>query len=271
MTTQAQREEWSRELTDLFEELHGETKGAYAGYWAIPGAQKIILEADRDFGGVGRDEVDLIAEFIRAWKAPDRLREMFDGQDVAREGITNFYPKEGEALQQAVDDEVEPFSTGWFFARYGPDKGASAEVRRLNDGAVTVDLRICDLEGYDYVDTLIWMASGGSEFAQNGHTALVKIGLNPKDAERAIWKLLDDLHPLVTKEDNCIEMGERFEGRINYEGVLESLERMRGEIRDGLDDMRQKALSKVSQLIGRPHGKEWSPRLQTLWRRMQED
>ncbi len=270
MITPAQREEWSRELTDLFEELHGETKGAYAGYWSIPGAQKIIKEADWDFGGVGPDEVDIIAEFIRTWKAPDRLRKMFDGQDVSRKTISHFYQKEGEALQQAVDDEVEPFSTGWFSARFESYGSESAEVSRLNNGTVTVDVRICDEEGYEYVEGLIWESAGNSAFAKNGSEALVKMGVNPKDVDGIIFHLLEALDPLVTKEDNCIQKGERFESRVNYEGVVESLDRMREQIREGLYDMRQKAIGKVHQLLGRPHGKEWSPRFQTIWNRIQE-
>ena len=102
---------------------------------------------------------------------PVKIFESLGGGDAAHWGLTDFYPQHLEALEKALND-AEPFDTGWYSTK---KECQTARVSCLEDPEKVSIQVSCGMDSIsDLVDSAIWEAYGGNDYAPSGYDAMKK-------------------------------------------------------------------------------------------------
>lgn len=162
--------------------------------------------------------------------------------DATHRGIADFYPE--SALKLKLLLKKKSFDTGWFSCKH---ESRSARIARFDDQLLLNVQAFMD-DGADLIDTLIWEASGGNDFAGSGWDALDKAGF---EADESKEKFMDQLRDRLIELDLIFDENAEIASkqievkRVTFRRVCDELEALEDQVEQELDRRYQDALTFV--------------------------
>lgn len=187
-------------------------------------------------------------DLTRAETTPERGVEgerRGSGDYGAHWGLTDLYPGFAATLRGQLES-CKPFELSW---------GAKKAIRYATvkcerpAGDVCIEVRAYMDDGEELLDTMIWEAFGGNEFAESGTAALARAQKDP-DSREALLDLLGELE--LVQNENVARASARVFCEASYEEVLEEIDACEEQAELKLRERYAAALEEVRAFYGLP-------------------